>query len=473
MKAILRKGMAACAAVLMGANVMAQSFDLTKEFQGDFEDLFQGGVVCSALTKDGNPRLIILEGTEGNGENRDENGNYTYTYTMDKLSILNNNLETEKEFTSGPLFEEYVDVTAKSAAKTLKIESVDTIYADSTVIANFYSSFSVRIGSTRYNYKSLVANFSEDEVRTYVENYINSRSYNDTTFLGERFLFERYDVKESNYFDWGTQYPTEGWIYKDHDDICKVRINYVLDELEEISRYNSRVCSAYYKAEMHYVDYAIGMTANGVLSQNLFNNDDKYEFLLPELAVFERSSYSDWSGIQTTEYVYEPIGYKIVSEDGTVLYRLMINEAKDNDMRCYAYVMSLGDKNYLVVESYKRVYNNSYGTYDYSDEVTRFYEIKKDGSGIQKVREMRGGMNIRPTVANRDEQITITLNEENSNVARELVVTGVNGQLVERRDIPAGENSVQIPASMLRSGMYNFTLQQKGQVVDNGKVIVK
>ena len=89
------------------------------------------------------------------------------------------------------------------------------------------------------------------------------------------------------------------------------------------------------------------------------------------------------------------------------------------------------------------------------------------------MRETRGAMNIAPTIAERDAQITITLNEENSNVARELVVTGVNGQLVECRYIPAGVNSVQIPASMLRSGMYNFTLQQKGQVVDNGKVIVK
>ena len=79
------------------------------------------------------------------------------------------------------------------------------------------------------------------------------------------------------------------------------------------------------------------------------------------------------------------------------------------------------------------------------------------------MRETRGAMNIAPTIAERDAQITITLNEENSNVARELVVTGVNGQLVERRDIPAGENSVQIPASMLRSGMYNFKAAKRGR----------
>ncbi|MBR6629172.1 MAG: hypothetical protein IKL03_04350, partial [Bacteroidaceae bacterium] len=279
--------------------------------------------------------------------------------------------------------------------------------------------------------------------------------------------FERYDVKNSNYFDWGTQYPTEGWIYKDHDDICKVRINYTPDEYEEISRWNSGIYSAYNRAYIYCTDFIVDSESSAAITQSLFNDDAKYEFLLPVMEVFENSSYSDWSGTLTTEYRHEPIGYKIVSEEGALLHELIINTEKDKDMEIEAYVLTLGDKNYFMVYSYRDTEDG------YSDRITRFYEIKKDGSGIQKVREMRGGMNIRPTVANRDEQITITLNDENSNVARELVVTGVNGQLVGRRDIPAGENSVQIPASMLRSGMYNFTLQQKGQVVDNGKVIVK
>lgn len=462
MRRFLRKGMAACAAVLMGANLMAQSFDLTKEFQGN--NGFWGNVIGGSLTKDGNPRMILLDGV--NDERYDQDYGYIYQSTIDKLTILDNNLNAEKEFTSGPLFDEYTTVTVKSAVKSLKIESVDTIYADSTAIANFYSSFSVRIGSTRYNYKSLVANFSEDEVRTYVENYINSRSYNDTTFLGERFLFDDYYVKKSEYFDWGTQYPTEGWIYKDHDDICKVKINYTPDEYEEISRWNSGIYSAYNRAYVYSTDFITDSEGSAVITQNLFNDDAKYEFLLPVMEVFENSSYNEWSGTLTTEYRHEPIGYKIVSEEGALLHELIINTEKDKDMDVDASVLTFGDKNYFVVYSDRDTEDG------YSDRITRFYEIKKDGSGIQKVREVRGGMNIRPTIADRDAQITITLDDE-SNVARELIITGVNGQFVERRAIPAGENTVQVSAAMMRSGMYNFTLQKKGEIVDNGKVIVK
>ena len=472
MKAILRKGMAACAAVLMGANVMAQSFDLTKEFGKTDEGVLTNAII-SSLTKDSQPRLLITESDEGRGSKYDpETGRYTYVYTMDKLLILDNGFNVEKEFTSGPLFDEYIDVTVEAAAKTLKIESVDTVYSGEEAIREFYRSFdepNYPSGNGKSMYEQMIEKCTEEQINAYVEKYIARMFDVDTIFNGERFLFRNYyDVEKSNYFEWGNQYPYTGWIYKDHDELYKVEYNYVPDELEEISRYNSNVYNAFYKNQIEYFSFDESVEdVPSTISQNLFNDDDNYEFLLPELALFQTSSYNYYTGLKTIRYEYLNIGYKIVSEDGTVLHRLLINEGKDNDIRCYAEVVGLGDKFYLLVSS-EKVDENGNDT----DEVTSFYEIKKDGSGIQKVREVRGGMNIRPTLADRDAQITITLDDE-SNVARELIITGVNGQLVERRAIPAGENTVQVSAAMMRSGMYNFTLQKKGEIVDNGKVIVK
>jgi len=414
MKAILRKGMAACAAVLMGANAMAQSFDFTKEFEGDYWP----GVINQSLTKDGNPRLMVAERTR-NDFYVDNDRSYSQ---LNKLSILNNALATEKEFTSGPLFEEIEDIKVTYAPKTLKVASVDTIH---------------------------VGTYSDGDI--------------ETTLLGQPFFFYNYNVKESDYFDWGTQYPTSGSFYNESEGkYYLVNINYVADELEEIERQSGK-SSLFYVADVDYFDYIVESECNAVISQGLFNDDEKYEFLLPELAVFE-STQENWDGTVTTTYVHKAIGYKIVSEDGTTLHNLIINGEKDPDMRCYASVTNIGDKIYLLVDYYS--YSSDY-------EVTRFYEINKGTTGIQKVREMRGSMNIRPTIANRDEQITITLDDDSKSVARELIVTGVNGQLVERRTIPAGENTIQVNAAMMRSGMYNFTLQKKGEVVDNGKVIVK
>ncbi|MBO5788305.1 MAG: hypothetical protein J6R07_06480, partial [Bacteroidaceae bacterium] len=201
----------------------------------------------------------------------------------------------------------------------------------------------------------------------------------------------------------------------------------------------------------------------GTISQTLFNDDDKFEFLLPILKQTEITNFDEYNGKGRTRFVYQCEGCKVVSEDGTVLHEIKVpvNDSEDDDYYCDVYIVKLSDKTYLCIEQS-------------TSEVIPYYEIKKNGnsSSINKVRDVRG-MNIRPTIAGRNENITITLNDGDNDADRELIVTGLNGQLMERRAIPAGENQLEINAGMLRSGMYNFTLQKKGSFVDNGKVIVK
>lgn len=226
-----------------------------------------------------------------------------------------------------------------------------------------------------------------------------------------------------------------------------------------------------YLRHCYYYSVSSNESSTATITQTLFNSDDKYEFIVPIYGgevIYQRES----------NYRYKYINYvatelKVISQSGEVLQTLSAGEGKffqtrESGLR----IIAIGEKIYLLVGIGNLTADNNSDWY-YRTDSWRWYEICKETNSINFVRETRAAMNIAPTIADRDAQITITLNEENSNVARELVVTGVNGQLVECRYIPAGVNSVQIPASMLRSGMYNFTLQQKGQVVDNGKVIVK
>lgn len=218
------------------------------------------------------------------------------------------------------------------------------------------------------------------------------------------------------------------------------------DELEIVKDVDRNILG-YLKVSCLNYDNNSSMYGMASITQTLFNNDDKYEYICGVGDV--KNEYGET--INT--------GLKVLADDGECLYEFQGNISPYEGVM----VIHINGKSYLrIVEDH--------GDWRYT---THFLKIEKNANRIQEIRQMKGRMNITPTIADRDTQITITLNEENSNVARELVVTGVNGQLVGRRDIPAGENSVQIPASMLRSGMYNFTLQQKGQVVDNGKVIVK
>lgn len=240
-------------------------------------------------------------------------------------------------------------------------------------------------------------------------------------------------------------------------------------EWEEVSRRAMRnsMDPCFYKSETSFGE------SYAVMSQTLFNNDENYEIIVPVYGgevIYQKENSSE----RTVYRNYVVTSLNIVSETGEVLYTL---EAGDNkfmslDEGYGNFIVKIGNKTYLVIPI-GNLTPDRWGEWYYRYDFYRWYEICKETNSINFVRETRGSMNIRPTVANSDEEITITLNEENSNTARELIITGVNGQLVDRRDIPAGENTVTVSAAMMRSGMYNFTLQKKGEIMDNGKVIVK
>ena len=255
----------------------------------------------------------------------------------------------------------------------------------------------------------------------------------------------------------------------DESTNTRLEITEVIDETGnwvEISRRTMDIKPNYF----NYLSET-GEDCYGVISQILFNNDDSYEIIVP---VYGGEIVNQWEG-SNTRTIYKDCAItslNVVSETGEILYTLEVGDNKyvrnsqDNN------IVKIGNKTYLVLDIGDfSGFGGDY--YSQKRESFRWYEICKETNSINFVREMRGAMNIAPTIADRDAQITITLNDENNNAARELIITGVNGQLVDRRDIPAGENTVTVSAAMMRSGMYNFTLQKKGEIMYNGKVIVK
>lgn len=355
MKAILRKGMAACAALLMGANVMAQENVFVEKENIEFSRYFY--FTPSEMMADKTSRLLL------------------------------------------PIY-----------------EKIELNYSWGTQVQNCLLGFQI---------------VNKDlEVEREIK-FITAEEYNNTRLK----ISEQLDIDGK-------------WV--------------------EISRETSPI----WPEKFWYYSIDSRSETMGIISQTLFNDDDKYEAIVPVYGgevIYQRED-------EGTRFIYKNYAItalKIIDENGTTLYTLEAGEGKhfsNNEEDCS--IVRIADKTYIVLPIGNLI-ADGYDSWTDNIESWHWYEICKETNSINIVRETRAAMNIAPTIADRDAQITITLNDDNSNVARELVVTGVNGQLVGRRDIPAGENSVQIPASMLRSGMYNFTLQQKGQVVDNGKVIVK
>ena len=134
------------------------------------------------------------------------------------------------------------------------------------------------------------------------------------------------------------------------------------------------------------------------------------------------------------------------SEGGKILWQI---DAIDS----YAYIYKWHGKYYLYTES-------------------ALYLIDKESTGLKTVQNT-AAMKVYPTLARQSDAITIEFNAAGGNTLLHLYISDAAGRIVDSRTVEAGKNSVSVDAGRFRSGMYNFTLEENGRIVDNGKIIVR
>ncbi len=188
------------------------------------------------------------------------------------------------------------------------------------------------------------------------------------------------------------------------------------------------------------------------LTQNLFNTDDKYEYLCAYYGFMKGSVHEndrDGDGMideRTTYYHTRITKIACESENGQILWQI---DAFDG----YAYIYKWHGKFYLHTEN-------------------ALYLIDKEASALRTVQNT-AAMKVFPTLASPRDAITIELNAEGGDASRHLYISDAVGRIVDSRVVEAGKNSVSVDAGRFRSGMYNFTLEENGRVVDNGKIVVR
>lgn len=223
-----------------------------------------------------------------------------------------------------------------------------------------------------------------------------------------------------------------------------------------------------------YSDEGFGSCA----TQTFFNNDEKWEFLRP---VFEEVTddyrEDDWDGDgeidhKQTRYVNKPKALEVVSENGNVLTTIALPEAD------YYYPLAIqwdGDT-YFGLSISIRVetdeINPDTESYYYYEEFVNIYSIDKNASSVKKIASTPA-MRVSPAVANRNSTINVTLDAETAKNGGELVITDSNGRTVGRSRVEAGQTSVPVTTDRMGSGVYNITLTEKGQKVENARIIVK
>lgn len=204
------------------------------------------------------------------------------------------------------------------------------------------------------------------------------------------------------------------------------------------------------------------------VSQNIFNEDDSYEWIEKIMEPYENVSMErDLDGDGEIDYKkverrYRQTGYRIMQDTGNVLAEIKFGEGRTEYIR--PSIIVVDEKKYLELQTCDN--------YESSTEA-QLYEIISKGSStsLKKVRTDYGAISASPAVARQNEVVTVDLS--NIKEAKVLNVVSGNGQLVLQQNLKAGQNQVLVHTSGLAAGMYVITVSDGKNTTENCRIIVR
>lgn len=204
------------------------------------------------------------------------------------------------------------------------------------------------------------------------------------------------------------------------------------------------------------------------VSQNIFNEDDSYEWFERIMEPYETvSNEQDFDGDGEIDYKevsrnYRDVGYRVMQDTGNVLAEIRFGEGRVGGGG--SSIILFDGKKYLEVETF-----NEFG----GNPETQLYEIISKGSStsLKKVRTDYGAISASPAVARQNEVVTVDLSSIKE--AKVLNVVSGNGQLVLQQSLKAGQNQVLVHTSGLAAGMYVITVSDGKNTTENCKIIVR
>lgn len=192
-------------------------------------------------------------------------------------------------------------------------------------------------------------------------------------------------------------------------------------------------------------------------SQTLFNNDEKFEYLIPE---YEEETYltaeedRDYDGIiDYKEYYtsyYNIKGYNIYSNGEKIGY---LN-------------IPITIRRFFVFggETYISGYYENYEEEIYNEYI---YRLNRSTNSVEQITE--------PTpvkITPKREYVNIEFKETTSEDC-ELIITSADGRLCKKSTIKAGSENTTYDTRALANGIYNFTIVQKDKIIENGKIVIR
>ncbi|MBO5083686.1 MAG: hypothetical protein J6C18_02260 [Bacteroidaceae bacterium] len=333
-------------------------------------------------------------------------------------------------------------------------------------------------------YNMQAAEFTQDNIAEYI-NVGQNLDFEDLRYSFDSYQVDSIAVKDdgSTYFYtnayyqsyfYGKQYPMLYFVWKGESleaHGLKYKQTYTGEWKQELKEDSySEENEWLWDVEMY--PFCVGELkvdmAGIYATQTLFNNDEKWEFLRPiytESVYNTRESDRDDDGeIDYKEITYRDKlkAYEIVSEDGNVLSSFLVPEGDSYAPR----IVKWDGEVYFGISVEKEISHYNY------EEYTAIYSIDKNASSVKKIASTPA-MRVSPALAERNSTVNVTLDAETVKNGGELIITDSNGRTVGRSHVEAGQTSVPVTTDRMGSGVYNITLTEKGQKVENARIIVK
>ena len=172
---------------------------------------------------------------------------------------------------------------------------------------------------------------------------------------------------------------------------------------------------------------------------------------------------------RVTYYDDRTKAFEIINEDNEVLTTI---DSPANSEFSDPYLFKWGANHYLAILSqFRGDYIEEYYGYEYTYS-WNIYLIEKETNSVRKV-NAAPLMSVMPVLAERNSTVNVTLDAETTKNGGELIITDSNGRTVGCSHVEAGQTSVPVTTDRMGSGVYNITLTEKGQKVENARIIVK
>lgn len=429
-------------ALLMGGMAVASAQNLTsvEKIGGRLS------IIPQTFTVDKQAKAVAFSSEESEG-----------AVETNSFTIFGKGFSVAREFSyNSNLLKEYTLVEYRTPEITVR----DTSEYDTT--------YDILLGLGKYNEVGEIDTFyqlSIDDCIAYIENiseYIDS-TYTDNdgcTYFITHYLSHN-GISEKNY--------PERYYYLKGRKLYNVNISY--GNTRYTGDWTSEETDVHYYTSGSEIENYVGYTNADsdtptdefwtILTQTLFNDDDKYEFFVTKRKVEKeetRESDYDNDGIKDhkeTRYSAKITALEIVSEDGSVLNSIPTG----GDIEGIT-IYTFNGENYLALFYYEE------------ENYTQLYRIDKGSSSLQEV-AMPAGMKMFPTIARPSDEIAIEFEASAGNAVRTLSVIDAAGRTVEQRTVAPNASRITVSARRLHAGTYIFTLTENGKQVDNGKIIVK